>query len=40
MKIDIWVLFQKSVTKIQVSLKCDNNKGYFTCRHIYIYDNI
>jgi hypothetical protein len=26
--------------KIQASLKCDRNNGYFTWRHIYIYDNM
>jgi len=29
--------FQKSVEKIQVSLKSDKNNGCFTCRQIYIY---
>jgi len=32
--------FQKSVKKIQVSLKPDKNDGYFTQRAMYIYDNI
>jgi len=42
MKFDIWVFFRKSVKKIQVSLKSDNNKGHFTCssRPIYIFDHI
>ena len=35
MKFDI---FWKSVQKIQVSLKSDNNNGYFTWSHGYIYD--
>jgi hypothetical protein len=30
MKIDIGVFFTKSVEKIQVSLKLDKNRGYFT----------
>jgi len=35
---DIWYLriFRKSVEKIQVSLKSDKNKGYFTLKPIYI----
>jgi hypothetical protein len=37
---EIWYLgiFRKSVEKIQVSLKSDKNKGYFTWRPICIYD--
>ena len=31
-------IFRKSVVKIQVSLKSDNNNGYFTWRPTYIYD--
>jgi hypothetical protein len=30
-------IFRKSVEKIQVLLKADNNKGYFTWRPIYIF---
>jgi hypothetical protein len=33
-------IFRKSVEKIQVSLKSDNNSKYFAWRHTYIYDNI
>jgi hypothetical protein len=33
-------IFRKSVEKIQVSLKSDNNNGYFPRRPKYIYDNI
>jgi hypothetical protein len=38
----IWSLndFQNSVEKIQVSLKPDENNGYFIWRPTYIYDNI
>jgi len=32
--------FQKSVKKIQVSLKPDKNDRYFIQRPMYIYDNI
>ena len=32
--------FRKSVEKIQVSLKSDNNNGYFTFKRFHIYDNI
>ena len=39
MKFHIW-FFRKSVEKIQVSLKSDNNNGYFTWRRFHIYDNI
>jgi len=34
------VFFRKSVEKIQVSLKSDNNNRYFTWRPIYIFNNI
>jgi predicted glycosyl hydrolase (DUF1957 family) len=39
---EIWYLriFRNSVEKIQVSLKSDNNNGYFTPRPVYIYDYI
>jgi hypothetical protein len=39
---EIWYLniFRKSVQKIQVSLKSDKDKGYFTWRPIYISDPI
>ena len=33
-------IFRKSVEKIQVSLKSDNNAGCFTCRPIYMSDRI
>jgi hypothetical protein len=33
-------LSQKSVDKIEVSLKSDKKNGYFTWRPLYIYDNI
>jgi len=32
-------IFKKSVTKIQVPLKPDKDKGYFTWIPIYIYDH-
>jgi hypothetical protein len=35
----IWI-FLKSVEKSQVSLKLDQNNGYFTLRPIYIFDYI
>ena len=35
-----WSIFRKSIEKIQVSLKSDKNNGYFTWRHILIYDSI
>ena len=38
--IDIGWFFQKSVERIQVSLKHDKNKGYFTWRPSYIYKHI
>jgi len=31
-------IFRKSVKKIQVSLKSDKKKGYFTWRPIYVFD--
>jgi hypothetical protein len=31
--------FWKSVKKIQVSLKSDQNNEYFTWRPVYVYDN-
>jgi len=31
-------IFKKSVEKIQVSLKFEKYNGYFTRRHVYIYD--
>ena len=36
---EVWYLsiFRNSVEIIQVSLKSDKNKGYFTWRPIYIY---
>ena len=39
---DIWYLrlFRKYVGKIQVSLKPDDNSGYFIWRPMYIYDSI
>ena len=39
---EIWYLriFRKSIDKIQIPLKSDKNNGYFTRRHVYIYDNI
>jgi len=36
----IFEIFRKSVEKIQVSLKSDKNKGYFTWRPIYIFYDI
>ena len=33
-------IFQKSVEKIQVSLKSNKNDGYFTRRPMYIFNNI
>jgi hypothetical protein len=38
---EIWylIIFRKSVEKIQISLKSDKNKGYFTWRPTYIYDS-
>jgi len=37
MEFDIWGF---SVEKIQVSLKLDKNKGYYTWRSMYIFDHI
>ena len=31
--------FRKSVEEVQVSLKSDQNNGYFTWRPIHIYEN-
>jgi hypothetical protein len=39
MEFDIWVFFEKSLKKIQVSLKSDKNNGKLTWRPMYIYDN-
>jgi hypothetical protein len=40
----IWInlisIYEKSVEKIQVSLKSDNNNVYFTRRRFHIYDNM
>jgi hypothetical protein len=38
----IWYLnvFRNSIKKIQVSLKCDKNNGYFVWGSTYIYDYI
>ena len=33
-------IFRKSVEKIQVSLKSDKNKGYFTRRPLYVFYHI
>jgi hypothetical protein len=33
-------VLRKSVEKIQVELKCDNNNGYFTWRPTWLYDHI
>jgi len=41
MKFDVWLFFfQKSVEKIQVSLKSENNNEHFTRRPIYIFVHI
>ena len=40
MKFGMWVFFEKSIEKIQVSLKSDKYKAYFTWRPIYIFDHI
>jgi len=40
MKFDIHVFFENLLEKIQVSLKSDNNIGYFTWRNEYICGNI
>jgi hypothetical protein len=39
-EIYIWVIFRKSVEKVQVSLKSDKNKGYCTCSPKYKYGHI
>jgi hypothetical protein len=36
-KFHIWVLFEKYVEKIQVSVKSDKNNWYFTLRPMYIF---
>jgi hypothetical protein len=33
-------IFRKSVERFQVLFHSDKNSGYFTCKHMYIYDNI
>ena len=38
MKFDIWVFLKKFVKKIEVWLKSDKKKEYFTWRHVEIYD--
>ena len=38
MKFDIWEFFPKSGEKIQVSLKSDKSKGYFTRRPMRTYN--
>ena len=35
-----WVFFLKSVMNIRMSLKSDNNFGYFSWSHFSIYDDI
>ena len=40
MKFDIWAFFEKTVEKIQVSLKSATNNGYFTWRPMYIFDQV
>ena len=40
MKFDIWVFFENSVEKIQVSLKSGKNNGHFIGSSIYIFDHI
>ena len=40
MKYNIQFFFRKYVGKKQISLKPNKNKGYFTWRRFYIYDNI
>ena len=40
MKLDIWDFFRKSVEKIQMSLKSDKNKEYFTWMRFDIFDDI
>jgi hypothetical protein len=36
----VFGVLRKTVEKVQVSLEPDKNNGYFTWRHLYIYDNI
>ena len=40
MKFYILIFFKKSARKIQVSLKSDNNNGYLTKIHVFIYDSV
>ena len=40
MKRDIWAFFRKSIENIQVLLKSDKYKGYFTWRRFNIFDDI
>ena len=40
MKFDIWVFFENLSKRIQVSLRSDNNTGYFTWRLIIFFDHI
>jgi len=40
MKFDVWWFFEKSVEKIQFSLKSNKNNGYFTWRPTYICDHM
>jgi len=35
-----WIIFRKSVKKIQVSLKSEKNNGYCIWKPMYIYDSI
>ena len=35
MKFNIWVLFEKSVEKMHISLKCNKNNGYLTWIPVY-----
>ena len=39
---EIWYLkiVRQSVEKIQIWLKSDKNDGYFTWKHVYIYDSM
>jgi hypothetical protein len=38
MKCDLWAFFEKSVEKVQVSLKSEKNNGFLTWRPKYTYD--
>ena len=40
MKFDIWLFFENSVGKVQVSINSDKNNRYLTWRPIYIFDHI